>query len=194
METRSGGSGDALMSWGIAALVGFFAFVMLMMTGEWTFLQAAFVSAIVFAIVGAFNSWAFCRPLPGPYQMNLSRELVANPVIGSTIKMPYAKGPHAASVVVAQPVGAKPQMLDAPQGEPDNLMLIKGIGPKVEGKLNSMGVWHFSQIAGWTADEVVWVDSSLNFRGRIERDDWIGQAKLYAADITTEFVPRTDNA
>jgi len=50
-------------------------------------------------------------------------------------------------------------------------------GPKLEGVLNELGFWHFDQIAKWTSAEVAWVDSRLKFKGRIERDDWISQAK-----------------
>ena len=64
------------------------------------------------------------------------------------------------------------------------------MGPKLEEKLNALGVWHFHQIAGWSAAEVAWVDDQINFRGRITRDDWIGQAKTLAAGGETEFSAR----
>ncbi len=40
-----------------------------------------------------------------------------------------------------------------------------------------MGITSLKQIAEWTADDIVKVDEELSFKGRIERDDWIGQAK-----------------
>lgn len=59
---------------------------------------------------------------------------------------------------------------------PDDLKLISGIGPKLEKVLNGLGIWTFAQIAQWTPNEVAWVDDFLQFKGRIERDDWIAQA------------------
>lgn len=71
----------------------------------------------------------------------------------------------------------KPETLKAPRTSgADDLKLISGVGPKLEGVLNDLGFYHFDQIAKWTSDEIAWVDSRLKFKGRIERDDWIGQA------------------
>ena len=72
----------------------------------------------------------------------------------------------------------KPSLLSAPNGEPDDLKKIKGIGPKLEKELNGAGVYHFSQIAAWTDKEVAWADQNLvSFKGRISRDSWVIQAK-----------------
>jgi predicted flap endonuclease-1-like 5' DNA nuclease len=83
----------------------------------------------------------------------------------------------------------KPQMLSAPRGgEADNLKYIKGVGPKLESMLHEIGVFHFDQIAGWTAAEESWMDSNLaGFRGRVSRDNWIAQAKILAAGGETGF-------
>ena len=51
------------------------------------------------------------------------------------------------------------------------------MGPKLEEKLNDLGITQFGQIAAFTPDQVAWVDGQLKAKGRIERDDWIGQAK-----------------
>lgn len=72
----------------------------------------------------------------------------------------------------------RPTLLRAPEGEPDDLTRIKGVGPKLKEMLNGMGVWHFHQIAGWSEAELDWVDDNLEgFKGRARRDDWVGQAK-----------------
>jgi NADH-quinone oxidoreductase subunit E len=56
-----------------------------------------------------------------------------------------------------------------------------------------MGVHHFDQIAGWTAEEIAWVDENLEgFKGRVTRDGWVAQAKILAAGGTTEFAERVD--
>jgi len=80
--------------------------------------------------------------------------------------------------------GAQPELLDAPRGgNGDDLKKIKGVGPKLEAELNARGVWHFDQIAAWSAGEVAWADEHLvRFKGRVSRDDWVGQAKKLAAD------------
>jgi NADH-quinone oxidoreductase subunit E len=56
-----------------------------------------------------------------------------------------------------------------------------------------MGFFHFDQIAGWTAEEIVWVDENLEgFKGRVTRDGWVEQARLLAAGQETEFSQRVD--
>lgn len=62
----------------------------------------------------------------------------------------------------------------------DDLKLISGVGPKLEDKLNELGVYRFEQIAAWTAQDVADFDKQLRFHGRIERDGWIAQAKELA--------------
>ena len=74
-------------------------------------------------------------------------------------------------------VGAKPLALTSPRdGKADNLKEIAGIGPKLEKMLQSLGIYHFDQIASWSAAEVDWVNAAISFRGRIERERWVEQA------------------
>lgn len=75
----------------------------------------------------------------------------------------------------------------ARDGGADDLKLIGGVGPKLEQTLNDLGVYHFDQIAKWGPSEIAWVDANLRFKGRIERDDWMSQAKILAAGGETEF-------
>ncbi len=103
---------------------------------------------------------------------------------------PEAQAPDAAAEAVVDtpvdtPVGTAPQALEAPEGKADDLKKISGVGPQIEKKLNGAGIFHFHQIAALGAAEVAWVDDHLSFKGRIERDDWIGQAKALAADAAT---------
>ncbi len=78
----------------------------------------------------------------------------------------------------------------ARNGQPDDLKLIKGIGPQNEGLLHGLGIWHFDQIASWTAEHASWVGSYLAFPGRIEREEWVDQAKILAKGGSTEFAER----
>ena len=83
----------------------------------------------------------------------------------------------------------KPELLEKARASgADDLKQIKGVGPKMEGMLNEMGVYHFDQISGWRAKEVQWVDDNLEgFKGRVSRDEWVKQAKILARGGTTEF-------
>jgi NADH-quinone oxidoreductase subunit E len=74
--------------------------------------------------------------------------------------------------------------LSAPEGEPDDLKKISGIGPGIEKTLHGLGIYHFRQIAGFTSDNVAWVNQRLRFKGRIEREEWIEQARKLAAGET----------
>ncbi|MBB3609093.1 NADH-quinone oxidoreductase subunit E [Rhizobium sp. BK602] len=71
---------------------------------------------------------------------------------------------------------------------PDDLKLISGVGPKIESILHELGIFTFAQVAGWKKAEREWVDGYLNFKGRIERDDWIKQAKALAKGGEAEYI------
>ncbi|MDG1376493.1 MAG: NADH-quinone oxidoreductase subunit E [Yoonia sp.] len=102
----------------------------------------------------------------------------------ATAVKPAPKGKPAAKAKAVEAVaseGKKPRLMSAPRkAGADDLKLISGVGPKLEGVLNELGFWHFDQISKWTSDEIVWVDSRLKFKGSIERDDWVGQATKLA--------------
>ncbi len=80
--------------------------------------------------------------------------------------------------------GTKPANLltEARDGQPDDLKEISGVGPKLEALLHKNGVFHFDQIAAWTPTEIAYMDDQLSFKGRIERDGWIDQAKQFEAE------------
>jgi Uncharacterized conserved protein len=93
---------------------------------------------------------------------------------------------------VVTEAGEKPTLLKMPlEGGADDLKQIKGVGPKLETLLHSMGVYHFGQIAAWNSAEVAWMDANLKgFKGRVTRDDWVGQAKALSEGEETEFSKR----
>ncbi|MFZ2099535.1 MAG: oligopeptide/dipeptide ABC transporter ATP-binding protein, partial [Oricola sp.] len=82
---------------------------------------------------------------------------------------------------------ARPPRMRKP-AKPDDLKLISGVGPKIEGILNSLGIYKYEQIAGWKKAERAWVDDHLKFKGRIEREDWVKQAKALAKGGVDEYV------
>lgn len=88
-------------------------------------------------------------------------------------------------------VGTEPELLKGPRnGKKDNLTLVKGIGGVLEDRLNELGVYHFSQIASWTLSQQEFMDERMSFPGRIERENWVSQAKQLASGIQTEFSKR----
>jgi predicted flap endonuclease-1-like 5' DNA nuclease len=73
-------------------------------------------------------------------------------------------------------------------GEPDDLELIKGVGPALNTLLIGLGVRRFDQIAAWSARDIAEVDQHLGaFKGRIERDHWVDQAGYLASGDKTGF-------
>ncbi|WP_347313018.1 NADH-quinone oxidoreductase subunit E [Defluviimonas sp. SAOS-178_SWC] len=101
--------------------------------------------------------------------------------------------PAAAEPAPAAPAKPKkPRALKAPRkAGADDLKMIKGVGPKLEALLHSLGFYHFDQVAGWTPAELAWVDDNIEgFKGRASRDGWIEQAKLLAGGGETEFSNR----
>lgn len=70
----------------------------------------------------------------------------------------------------------------AAKGKGDDLQQLSGVGPALEKKLHEAGVTTFAQIAAWTDKDVAEMDEKLSFKGRIEREGWIEQAKKLAAE------------
>ena len=76
----------------------------------------------------------------------------------------------------------RPLGLNGPHnGLADDLKRIGGIGERNERRLNGLGIFHLDQIAAWTPAEMRWVAQHLPFPERLERDDWVGQARRLVA-------------
>lgn len=103
---------------------------------------------------------------------------VAKPIAAKSSTKPKA---DTGSNTTAQ---QKPKGLKAARGgSADDLKRIKGVGPKLEKLLHSLGFFHFDQVAAWSKKEVAWVDENLvGFKGRVSRDEWVKQAKKFAAE------------
>ena len=98
---------------------------------------------------------------------------------------PKAKAEKAKAQPAPKAKAAKPAPVSS---IPENLELIKGLGPKVNTLLKGLGVTSFAQVASWTAADVSEIDAQLGaFAGRITRDNWIDQAQLLAAGDVTGF-------
>ncbi|MFA5955893.1 hypothetical protein [Hyphomicrobium sp.] len=95
----------------------------------------------------------------------------------------------AASVEITKP-DAKPE---APsEGPVNDLKRIRGIGVLIEKRLNAMGISRYDQIANWTSGDIDRVSRMLEFKGRIERESWVEQARILASGGQTEFSRRVD--
>ncbi|TIR96244.1 MAG: NADH-quinone oxidoreductase subunit E, partial [Mesorhizobium sp.] len=97
----------------------------------------------------------------------------------SAFKSPEAKQPATKTAKPSLEDKNRPAGIARP-ATVDDLKLISGVGPKIEGVLHSLGIYTFAQVSAWRKAEREWVDGYLNFRGRIERDDWAKQAKALA--------------
>lgn len=80
-----------------------------------------------------------------------------------------------------RPIGSarQPAPLAArPDAGGDDLTAIEGIDADARDMLNRLGIWNFSQIAAWDADELAWIDANLTgHEDRATRGDWVGQAR-----------------
>ena len=77
-------------------------------------------------------------------------------------------------------------------GEVNDLKRIRGIGVLIEKKLNSLGITGYEQVANWTGADIDRISQLLDFKGRIERENWIEQARILASGGQTEFSRRVD--
>jgi large subunit ribosomal protein L21 len=105
---------------------------------------------------------------------------------GSVSAAVAAVAKPAAKAKAAPKVAAKTEA--APKAAPkavagaDNLKELSGVGPALEKKLHAEGITAFAQIAKWTDADVEDFGEKLSFKGRIEREGWIEQAKKFVAD------------
>ena len=132
---------------------------------------------------------------------NVAPSNAAKPVTNATETDPSLKTP---SDVKASNAAEKAASVDSKQGYKlddknrpeaiarpeavDDLKLISGVGPKIEATLHELGVFTFKQVASWKKAEREWVDGYLSFHGRIERDDWVKQAKALAKSGVEEYI------
>ncbi|RAZ77073.1 NADH-quinone oxidoreductase subunit E [Mesorhizobium atlanticum] len=105
----------------------------------------------------------------------------------SAFKAPETKQPVAKTPKPSLDDKNRPAGIERP-ATVDDLKLISGVGPKIEATLHSLGIYTFAQVASWKKAEREWADGYLNFRGRIERDDWVKQAKALAKGGVAEYI------
>lgn len=116
-----------------------------------------------------------------PAETVVAAKTAANAPAATPAGMPAAQAP----VVIMPEDFRQPKAAERPAA-PDDLKAISGIGPKVEQVLNGFGVWTYAQVAGWTPEEIAWVEDTLGFKGRIGRDGWLAQAAALAGAKTKQ--------
>jgi large subunit ribosomal protein L19 len=111
-------------------------------------------------------------------------------------KLYYLRGRRGKSARIFERTDARAKRLNAafkgfkkPKGAPDDLTLITGLGTDVAERLSGLGVIKFEQIANFSDDDIANVDEALELDGRIEKEDWVGQAGRLLAEATANEVP-----
>lgn len=170
--------------WGAGAAIGFGALAGLSRAAT----ERAILSDTVSVTASGNGFQAETRP-SRQHQQKVSLggapvEALARPILNEMIEQAIVErkaAPSRARKPKAKQVQTGPQRpsgLEKPRaGKADDLKLISGIGPKLELTLNDLGIYHFDQITGWEKTEIEWIDDYLSFKGRVERDKWIEQAK-----------------
>ena len=109
----------------------------------------------------------------------------------ATAAAPPAPPPLAAESAPAPAPTPAPAPASSPATHRDDLMRIKGIGPKLNARLAELGITSFAEIAGWTEEDITRIDAQLGtFQGRIRRDSWIEQARYLANNDMAGFEAR----
>ncbi len=198
MSASGSNNSGRMISWAVAA--GVAAFLILMFAIGYDFWSSLILGLLVGVLVAILLWIGFHRdadeaglasgavpqvaePQERPAPAKTERPAEEPPAGGEEEKpAPAAKKAEAAGEAAASEAKAeagRPPALEAPRGgRADDLKQIRGVGPKLEKVLNEMGIWHLDQIASWGPAEVAWMDANLKgFRGRVSRDDWVGQAR-----------------
>jgi large subunit ribosomal protein L19 len=111
-------------------------------------------------------------------------------------KLYYLRGRRGKSARIAERSDARARRLNAAwkgfkkqKGEPDDLTKIKGIDADLAGRLRQLNVIKLEQIANLSDEDIANVDETLQLSGRIEKDDWVGQAQALIAEASAAEVP-----
>src|SRR5215510_9305583 len=114
-------------------------------------------------------------------------------------KLYYLRGRRGKSARILERTDARAKRQNAafkglkrPKGEADDLTRIKGVDAELAARLSQLGAIKFEQIANFSDDDIANLDEALGLGGRIEKDDWIGQAQSLAAESAAAEVPAGD--
>jgi len=114
-------------------------------------------------------------------------------------KLYYLRGRRGKSARIFERTDARAKRLNAafkgfkkPKGEPDDLTRIRGVTPELAARLSGLGVIKYEQVANFSDEDIANVDETLALEGRIERDDWVGQAQALLAELAAAEVPAAE--
>lgn len=114
-------------------------------------------------------------------------------------KLYYLRGRRGKAARIFERTDARARRLNAafkgfkkPKGTPDDLTQIKGLDAELAARLGGLGVIKFEQIANFSDDDIANVDEALSLNGRVEKDDWTGQAQRLLAEATAGEVPAAE--
>jgi predicted flap endonuclease-1-like 5' DNA nuclease len=202
-----------LWGWVIGAAAGLVAFGVLVVVGEFDLFPAAAMGGVVAGAAGLVLGMPWGARTTGPVARATAvkaaepaashapapvAEAIAQPAAFISTPVPAA-APKAAKPAAAKPAAkpkaakpAGPERLTAPRkGRADDLKEIEGIGPAMEKLVNSLGFYHFDQIASWSDADIAVVDAEMkSFKGRIARDRWVAQAKIIVTEGLEAFRER----
>ncbi|MEC3912744.1 hypothetical protein U5A82_20390 [Sphingobium sp. CR2-8] len=136
------------------------------------------------------------EPVPAPTPF--VDPIIAAPVTPAPIVVePVAPVAPPAPIPQPAPIAPEPEPMPAPAtaaspapatDESDDLLRLKGVGPKLKALLTDLGVTRFAQIADWSDADIAAIDTRLGtFKGRPVRDQWVDQAKYLAAGDIAGF-------
>ena len=116
-------------------------------------------------------------------------------------KLYYLRGRRGKAARIFERTDARARRLNAawkgfkkPKGEPEDLLGIKGINADIMGRLKQLNCYRVEQIATLSDDDIANIDETLNLKGAIEKQDWIGQAQRLLAEMTAGEVPAEEEA
>jgi large subunit ribosomal protein L19 len=110
-------------------------------------------------------------------------------------KLYYLRGRRGKSARIFERTDARAKRLNAafkgfkkPKGEANDLTRIKGVNLELAQRLSGLGVVKYDQIANFSDEDIANVDETLALEGRIEKDDWVGQAQALVAELAAAEV------
>ena len=111
-------------------------------------------------------------------------------------KLYYLRGRRGKSARIAERSDARAKRLNnafkgfrKPRGEVEDLTRIETINEDLAQLLKKFNVLRYDQIAAFSDDDIANLDDALKLDGRIEREDWIGQAQRLTAEAAVEEAP-----
>lgn len=192
MAEREFTNAPDLTGWVIAAGAGLVALGVSVVVGEFALTPAVFFAAVITGVVGLILGMPRGQSVAAPAAQDVAEPAAAPApaaAVAATPSAPLMSVPAVDLSTASETPSSGPEQLSAPRGgKADDLKEIEGIGPALENLLNSLGFYHFDQIASWSEADIAWVDANMkNFKGRIVRDKWVAQAKLIVSEGLEAF-------